>query len=98
MFKIRNQRLLLCILLHSVHIFLVNKGGLSSPKSTTSSSSYSLNNNNNNNNNKEHAVCYRCRAAYNGGGFNGFQVQQAGARTVQGDLEAVLSRRFDQPV
>lgn len=40
---------------------------------------------------------YRARVAYDGTGFNGWQVQAKG-RTVQGDIEAVLSRRFDRPV
>jgi tRNA pseudouridine(38-40) synthase len=43
-------------------------------------------------------VRYRCRVAYHGACFNRFQVQQAVARTVSGDLEAVLSCRFDRPV
>jgi tRNA pseudouridine38-40 synthase len=42
-------------------------------------------------------VRYRCRVAYDGAGFDGFQIQPH-ARTIQGDLEEVLSRRFNRPV
>jgi tRNA pseudouridine(38-40) synthase len=41
---------------------------------------------------------YRCRVAYNGAGFQGFQLQDPPARTVQGELEQVLTERFQQPV
>lgn len=55
-------------------------------------------NNENNNDNNDNTVRYRCRVAYNGGGLRGFQVQQAGSRTVQGELEGVLNRRFQRHV
>uniref|UniRef100_A0A7S4MSL3 tRNA pseudouridine synthase n=1 Tax=Odontella aurita TaxID=265563 RepID=A0A7S4MSL3_9STRA len=42
-------------------------------------------------------IRYRARVAYDGTGFNGWQTQAKG-RTIQGDIEAVLSRRFDRPV
>jgi tRNA pseudouridine38-40 synthase len=44
-------------------------------------------------------IRYRCRVAYNGAGFQGFQLQKGTpARTVQGELEGVLTTRFQQPV
>jgi tRNA pseudouridine38-40 synthase len=44
-------------------------------------------------------IRYRCRVAYNGAGFQGFQLQKhTPARTVQGELEQVLTTRFQQPV
>lgn len=44
-------------------------------------------------------IRYRCRVAYNGAGFQGFQLQKnTPARTVQGELEQVLTVRFQQPV
>jgi tRNA pseudouridine38-40 synthase len=42
-------------------------------------------------------VRYRCRVSYHGAGFNGFQFQP-NIRSVQGELETMLSRRFNQPV
>jgi tRNA pseudouridine38-40 synthase len=42
-------------------------------------------------------VRYRCRVSYHGAGFNGFQFQP-NIRSVQGELETVFSRRFNQPV
>jgi len=45
---------------------------------------------------------YRCRArvAYDGSGFNGFQVQtgKSKTRTIQGDLQDVLTKRFNQSI
>jgi tRNA pseudouridine38-40 synthase len=105
---IRNQKLLfwfvfgLQVLLDGVqhvHAMNVANGGSSFPKTTTTttttttSTSTTIINNSN-----ESTVRYRCRVAYEGGGFSGFQIQHASARTVQGELEAVLSRRFDRPV
>jgi tRNA pseudouridine38-40 synthase len=44
-------------------------------------------------------IRYRCRVAYNGAGFQGFQLQKnTPARTIQGELEQVLTVRFQQPV
>jgi tRNA pseudouridine38-40 synthase len=108
-YSARNQELIfwfvvafqVLLLLHDgAHAFSVGTNGQPSycPKATKHSASSSSLNNNNNNNNKEHTVRYRCRVAYDGGGLSGFQVQKAVSRTVQGDLEAVLSRRFDRPV
>ena len=78
-----------------VHAISVADGGpSSSPKPTTTRSAIHTSNSYENTN----TVRYRCRVAYNGGDFSGFQVQQAGARTVQGELEQVLSRRFDRHV
>ena len=42
-------------------------------------------------------VRYRARAAYDGNGFQGFQLQPD-RRTIQGDLEQVLSQRFQRQV
>eukprot|EP00550_Attheya_septentrionalis_P013501 CAMPEP_0198304482 /NCGR_PEP_ID=MMETSP1449-20131203/57425_1 /TAXON_ID=420275 /ORGANISM="Attheya septentrionalis, Strain CCMP2084" /LENGTH=324 /DNA_ID=CAMNT_0044007007 /DNA_START=239 /DNA_END=1214 /DNA_ORIENTATION=- len=42
-------------------------------------------------------IRYRGRVAYDGTGFNGWQVQ-SDCRTVQGELEAVLSHRFNRTV
>ena len=42
---------------------------------------------------------FRCRVAYDGTSFMGFQLQaNTSKRTIQGVLEDVLSRRFDQPI
>ncbi len=41
---------------------------------------------------------YRARVAYDGAGFQGFQLQREGKRTVQGCLEAVLGQRLGQSV
>jgi tRNA pseudouridine38-40 synthase len=43
-------------------------------------------------------IRYRSRVAYNGAGFQGFQLQNPPARTIQGELEQVLTERFQQPV
>lgn len=48
-------------------------------------------------------VRYRCRVAYDGTGFCGFQLQGADQkkreqRTVQGQLEQVFSQRLNQPI
>lgn len=40
------------------------------------------------------AVRYRARVAYDGRRFQGFQLQQHGRRTVQGELEAALNKRL----
>ena len=40
---------------------------------------------------------YRARLAYNGSGFQGFQVQP-GRRTVQEEVEKVLSQRLNEPI
>lgn len=40
---------------------------------------------------------YRARVAYDGSGFVGFQIQSKG-RTIQGELEKVLSQRFNSQV
>ena len=42
-------------------------------------------------------IRYRCRVSYNGATYNGFQYQPT-ARTIQGELEAAFSRRFNVPV
>ena len=42
-------------------------------------------------------IRYRGRVAYNGSTFKGWQVQAKG-RTVQGEIEQMLSRRFDRQV
>ena len=41
---------------------------------------------------------YRARVAYDGAGFQGFQLQPEGKRTVQGCLEEVLGQRLKQPI
>ncbi|GKY96528.1 hypothetical protein MPSEU_000612400 [Mayamaea pseudoterrestris] len=41
---------------------------------------------------------YRARVAYDGAGFQGFQLQGGEKRTVQSELERALSQRFNQPV
>lgn len=41
---------------------------------------------------------YRARVAYDGAGFQGFQLQTEGKRTVQGCLEDVLGQRLGQPI
>jgi tRNA pseudouridine38-40 synthase len=43
---------------------------------------------------------FRCRAriAYDGNGFQGFQLQTNDSRTIQGKLEKVLSQQFQHPV
>jgi tRNA pseudouridine38-40 synthase len=42
---------------------------------------------------------YRARVAYDGTNFQGFQVQQGSTRrTVQGELEKVLSQRLNEPI
>lgn len=46
----------------------------------------------------EGKVRYRCRVAYDGTGFSGFQLQPNGKRTVQNELEKVLSKRLDRPL
>ena len=47
-------------------------------------------------------IRYRCRVAYDGSGLNGFQYQgnptKSHIRTVQGELEDVLQRRFHRPI
>jgi len=47
-----------------------------------------------------HGVRHRARVSYDGSGFNGWQVQtgKSKARTVQGEIEACLSTRFDQTI
>lgn len=42
-------------------------------------------------------VRFRGRIAYDGTGYDGWQVQPK-RRTVQGELESVLSRRFNRPI
>lgn len=42
-------------------------------------------------------IRYRCRVAYDGSRFNGFQYQN-NARTIQGELEEILSRRFNRTI
>ena len=44
------------------------------------------------------SVRYRARVAYDGSGFEGWQLQRAGKRTVQGCLEEALCQRFNQKV
>lgn len=46
---------------------------------------------------RDNVVRYRGRVAYDGNGFKGFQLQPD-ARTIQGDLEQVLTQRFQCPV
>jgi tRNA pseudouridine38-40 synthase len=41
---------------------------------------------------------YRCRVTYDGTNLCGFQFQDSDKRTVQGELEQVLSQRFDRAV
>jgi tRNA pseudouridine38-40 synthase len=43
---------------------------------------------------------FRCRArvAYDGNGFQGFQLQSNDSRTIQGELEKVLSQQFQHPI
>eukprot|EP00980_Cylindrotheca_fusiformis_P001285 scaffold333_cov133-Cylindrotheca_fusiformis.AAC.11 len=47
-------------------------------------------------------VRHRCRVAYDGSGYYGFQLQQDNPKkeqpTIQGELERVLSQRFNRPV
>lgn len=47
---------------------------------------------------RDNVIRYRGRVAYDGNGFQGFQLQPADARTIQGDLEKVLTQRFQCPV
>jgi hypothetical protein len=42
-------------------------------------------------------IRYRCRVAYDGSGFNGWQYQD-NARTIQGELEGILSQRFNRTI
>lgn len=42
-------------------------------------------------------IRYRCRVAYDGSQFNGWQYQN-NARTIEGELEGVLSQRFKRTV
>jgi tRNA pseudouridine38-40 synthase len=44
------------------------------------------------------SIRYRARVAYDGAGFQGFQVQGGQKRTVQLVLEQALSQRFNEPV
>mmetsp|Transcript_19681 Transcript_19681/g.24270 ORF Transcript_19681/g.24270 Transcript_19681/m.24270 type:complete len:428 (-) Transcript_19681:1208-2491(-) len=46
---------------------------------------------------KETKIRYRGRVAYDGTNFRGWQVQ-ANGRTIQGDIEDVLSRRFNRKI
>ncbi len=50
--------------------------------------------------NRNSLIRYRARAAYDGSGFKGWQVQAEGKgmRTVQGEIERALSRRFNRDV
>ena len=47
--------------------------------------------------NKSLRIRYRSRVAYDGNSFKGWQVQAKG-RTVQGEIESVLSRRFNRTI
>lgn len=46
---------------------------------------------------REKRIRYRCRVAYDGSRFNGWQYQN-NARTVQGELEGILSQRFNRTI
>ena len=43
-------------------------------------------------------VRYRSRIAYDGSGFAGMQLQNNGRRSIQGELESVLGRRFNRQI
>jgi len=48
--------------------------------------------------NKAKLIRYRARLAYDGTHHSGFQIQSAHQRTVQGEVETVLTKRFHQPI